>query len=288
MTHLFRDTALLILAGLVAACSTRQSSTPGGPATDEVTRQFVWQELLTEDVQAARRFYGSLFGWQFEETERLGKPYLVVRAGGDYVAGIVPVERQRSDEPVTQWLSYLLVGDVDVAAQGFADAGGKILVSPTDLRNSARAAVVTDPAGALLGLVSTEAELPELPADPPLGSFFWRDYFAQDVQVSLDLYRQFPGYRVQEESHSGTLHYVIRHGALSKPLAGLIPIGDSPVRPNWLPYVRVADPAALARRTSELGGSVLLEPNPEARDGSVAIVADPNGGALALQKWPIS
>ena len=212
----------------------------------------------------------------------------MVRSGGDCVAGITYVKREKPDEPVAQWLSYLLVADVDEAAKNFKEAGGQILVAPLDLKGTARAAMVTDFAGAPLGLVSFDAKLPAPPADPPFGRFFWRDYLAKDVEDSLDFYRKFPGYRAQKEGKGNSLHYVFRHGTGGKAIAGLIPIGDSPVRPNWLPYVRVEDPTALARRASELGGKVLLEPRSEVREGSLAIVADPTGGALALQKWPTS
>ena len=288
MVYRLRDYTLIGLMALGVACSSRQTNTSTGPATDDQTGRFIWQELLTDDVQAAQRFYGGLFGWQFEDTKRLGKSYVLVRSGGRYVAGITEVKREKPDEPVAQWLSYLFVADIDNAAKNFADAGGKVLVAPLSLTGNARAALVTDPAGAPVGLVSIDAELPARPADPPMGHFFWRDYLARDVEASLSFYRKFPGYRAQAEGEGDGRHYVFRHGPADKAVGGMIPIGDSPVRPNWLPYVRVADPAALARRTSELGGKVLLAPRSDVREGSLAIVADPNGGALALQKWPIS
>jgi predicted enzyme related to lactoylglutathione lyase len=54
----------------------------------------------------------------------------------------------------------------------------------------------------------------------------------------------------------------------------------------WLPYVRVDDPAAMAQRASALGGTVLLPTTPRVRNGSLAIVLDPLGAAIALQKFP--
>ncbi len=59
------------------------------------------------------------------------------------------------------------------------------------------------------------------------------------------------------------------------------------VQPNWLPYVRVEDPAALAAKVLSLGGTVVIAPRAEIRNGTLAIVTDPTGAALALQKWPI-
>jgi predicted enzyme related to lactoylglutathione lyase len=58
------------------------------------------------------------------------------------------------------------------------------------------------------------------------------------------------------------------------------------VPPNWLPYVFVNDPAGLAARVAGLGGRVLLTPSPDLRKGSLAVVADPTGAVVALQKYP--
>jgi len=58
------------------------------------------------------------------------------------------------------------------------------------------------------------------------------------------------------------------------------------VPPNWLPYVLVTNPSALASKVAGLGGKVLLEPRPEFRKGSLAVVADPTGAVVALQKYP--
>jgi predicted enzyme related to lactoylglutathione lyase len=49
--------------------------------------------------------------------------------------------------------------------------------------------------------------------------------------------------------------------------------------------VRVDDPAALAERVTELGGSVVIAPRPDVRDGTLALVLDPSGAPVALQKW---
>ena len=59
------------------------------------------------------------------------------------------------------------------------------------------------------------------------------------------------------------------------------------VQPHWLPYVRVEDPAALAAKALSLGGKVVIEPRADIRNGTLAIVVDPTGAALALQKWPL-
>ena len=46
----------------------------------------------------------------------------------------------------------------------------------------------------------------------------------------------------------------------------------------------VKDEIAYAERAEALGGEVLLGPDPELRDGTIALVVDPTGAVLALQQ----
>lgn len=48
---------------------------------------FSWTELMTTDVEAARSFYGTLFGWAFEDFLDAGAPYTLVKVGGERSAG---------------------------------------------------------------------------------------------------------------------------------------------------------------------------------------------------------
>ena len=52
----------------------------------------------------------------------------------------------------------------------------------------------------------------------------------------------------------------------------------------WLTYFGVHDAADAAKKAEELGGKILLPASPELRDGSMAVVADPSGAILVLQK----
>jgi predicted enzyme related to lactoylglutathione lyase len=71
------------------------------------------------------------------------------------------------------------------------------------------------------------------------------------------------------------------------PRAGILKSPWENVRPNWLPYIRVEDPAMVTDRVPKIGGKVILEPDPGIRKGSVAVIADPTGAVLAVQKWPM-
>jgi len=284
--------ALALLAGsaLVVACSSRAATTaPAGAARAPGYHpgKFVWHDLVTRDPASARRFYGALLGWEFQDTTRSGRPYAVARVGGEPVAGIV-VHPDPSDEPAL-WLSYLSVPNVDQAVEQVSAAGGKTLYPPTDLPGAARVAVVADPQGAALGLARlTDGDPTDGPA-PERGHIFWMEYMAADAPAAVEFYEGLSGYEsTVQEAKAGIEYHVLRRDGRSR--AGLFQIpkdADENVDPNWLPYVLVDDPAALAGRVESLGGQVILAPNASIRGGTLAIVADPTGGALALQKWPL-
>ena len=279
--------ALLVAGGLATACAKNPETTPAtepaGPAVG-TGGQFVWHELITDDLAASRHFYGELLGWRFEQTSRLGKPYSLALVDGRHVGGIVGIDRRPSDERISQWVSYMLVSDIERATAAIERGGGRVLVGPVGLGTDSQAALVVDSQGAPLGLLQTPEDLSEaLDGTVPTGGFLWRDYLAQDVEAALSFYGEFAG--VQSRPAEGGLsrdHHVLKEGHGG---AGILPIGSAPVESNWLPYVRVADVAALVSRTADLGGEVLLQPSPEIRDGGLAIIADPSGAAVALVEW---
>ena len=276
-----------------AACSSQSASTSAAAApTPSSNRigEFVWQDLMTEDVEKSRTFYEQLFRWTFERTERFGRPYLIARSESRLVAGIAQVERMRANQPISQWISYLAVADVDAVVARAVALGGLLLVAPTDVRTS-RAAVVADSQGAPIGIVQlgADAELRRMPSEGPsgpIGTFIWRDYLAHDVERARTFYSDVAGLSADRQMRPDTVVHYLLSRAGPVPVAGLLPIGARPISPTWLPYIRVADPMQAATRAEQLGGRILLKPSPQIRNGSVAVVTDPNGAPFALQKWP--
>jgi hypothetical protein len=295
MTRTRRAIPIALVFGILAAGAALVAAAPAGAdagansgASEKSAAsagRFVWQDLMTPDAAACRKFYAELLGWSFQETTRNDKPYFIARLGGRPVGGIVEVKDPRVKDAA--WLSYLSVDDIDRAVSQVTAAGGQVLVAPLRIGGIGRIAAVTDPEGAPLGLAGLEIEPPAEPADPPLARFFWREYFAHDAAKSLAFYRDLDGYQETLSARPGAVAYhLLERNGLQ---AGLFQLPEemSVVKSNWLPYLRVDDPAAMAAKVAALGGRVILPPRPELRNGTVAIVADPTGGAVALQKWPL-
>lgn len=274
--------AISISAVLVlAAALTLTPEPPSAAAQSMETGRFVWRDLLSKDVGAAKRFYEQLFGWRFEDATRGDRPYVLARAGGMLVAGIVDVSANADAAP--QWLSYMAVADVDKTLDLVRADGGKVLVEPRNLP-IARVAAVADPQGAPLGLAQLRKDIHE-PAQAAAGQFFWQEYLARDATQALGFYKRLAGYESSiSDSRLGVEYHVLRKARSCGGLFQLPATAD--VRPNWLPYVLVDDPAALSARVASLGGSILVPAAPERRNGSLVVIADPGGAPLALQKYP--
>ena len=271
--------SVLLIAVAVGAALAPVSARAADPVEQG---RFVWHDLLTKDIGAAKRFYGELFGWHFEDTKRGDHPYVLARSGTALVGGIVDVSANGATGP--QWLSYMSVADLDRSVAQVQADGGRVLVEARNFPN-ARAAVVADPQGAPLGLAQVRQTIPD-PTSPAPSQFFWDEYLARDAAKALDFYTRLAGYTSAiSDSRLGVEYRVLR---TTRARAGLfqLPAATTGVEPNWLPYVLVNDPAALAARVEALGGRIILPAAPERRNGTLVVIADPGGAPLALQKFP--
>jgi uncharacterized protein len=284
---------------LVVACASlllvafvlvpRPAASAGAAAKAPLVRpqlpgKFVWFDLVTNDAKAAEAYYGGLFGWTFEVLKDHEPPYKVIREKGQPIGGLVDMTTRKEQLPESTWLGYVSVPDVDAAAAAFKNKGGAVLKEPFDVAGLARAAVVTDPQNALLGLIRiARGDPPDTP--PANGRFLWIEHMAKDAPAAVAFYRDALGYDAKAIDAGVTIDYWAL-GRGGKNRAGLYATPWKELNSNWLPYVLVADAAAAAGKAKALGGRVVLAPRADVRDGSLAIVVDPTGAALALQKYP--
>ena len=112
-----------------------------------------WNELLTGDVEAAKSFYGQLFGWTYEDAPMDDMTYTLVKADGEEAAGIMPMPPEAGQMPPA-WGMYVTVDDVDAMGARVEALGGKVLVPAQDIPKVGRFMVIQDPQGATLALIT--------------------------------------------------------------------------------------------------------------------------------------
>lgn len=121
-----------------------------------------WTELMTRDIEAAKRYYSKICGWTFVAVPmEPGTPDYVLGVIGDRpVAGLFDMRDMSDAVEKPYWMSYFAVDDVDTAVAETVAAGGMLMRAPFDVPSTGRIAIVTDPSGALFGLM-TPVEMPE-------------------------------------------------------------------------------------------------------------------------------
>ena len=280
-TNGIRAAALLSLAALLG-CSGGSTLPPlVEQEHPEQPGKFVWHNLITPDPEAARAFYSGLFGWELEVLEE-GK-YTELSYQGRPLGGIVDAGRAEGSPKSAVWLSGLSVPDVDEAMKRAVAAGAKQLAAATDLPDIGRAAVISDSEGAVVQLVRSKRGDPPSSL-PAVHTWLWHELTANDPARAAAFYENLVGYQIElrEANEAAGYRLLVRDG---RPHGGILLNPFEGTRPAWVPFVRVADPAALLPRVVALGGQVVLAPRKDLRGGTVALVLDPSGAPLALQKW---
>lgn len=277
------------LTALLLAVPTGCVSTPGTDTSamsfshEPLVGKVVWNDLITQDLDVARRFYGELFGWTFEQsTAPGGQPYLLARSGRIFVAGMVAVNSPSKDLVLSRWLPYVSVNDVDASVARATAAGATVLVSARDV-NLGRVAVIEDKEKAVLGLARSRIGDPDdTTTAPGPGRVVWTELLANDPAAASQFYQSVIGVTARTiERHGGPYTLLSERGT---DRTGILMNPQDNAAPVWLTYIGVEDPVSAAARVEALGGKVILPPSPQLRDGTMAVVTDPTGALFALQK----
>lgn len=119
--------------------------------------RFYWNELLTDDVDKARAFYAATLGWRFEEMPMAGGgAYYIAMLGDEAVAGMMDKTDLVPPTVPPHWFSYINVDDLPARLKLLEAAGGRLLREPFDVPGIGCFAIVADPTGAPMGLMTAE------------------------------------------------------------------------------------------------------------------------------------
>jgi len=249
------------------------------PDNPRLPGKFVWADLVTDNLPAARKFYEQLFGWTFRE---IGD-YSIALNDERPLAGIFqrPRPADRAAEP--RWFGYISVPSVERARRATIKAGGRELASPRKLPDRGEQAVLTDPEGAVFGVIRSSSGDPEDFLAAP-GDWVWIELLSRDARRAGDFYRAVAGYEIVENTGAREKDFVFVSQGYARATARTIT--EAKVLPTWLPFVRVGNVGESLSKVRQLGGRVLLKPRSDLLDGKLAVIADPTGAAIGILEWP--
>jgi predicted enzyme related to lactoylglutathione lyase len=258
-----------------------------------------WVDLDVPDPAEAERFYGGLFGWEFEQRSA---GYRVARLDGADIAGVGSL----APGAAVEWNTNIRVESAAETTARVAGNGGTVVAEARDTPGIARVAVCADPAGAVFRVFEPAglagAELVNAPGSwnfnelntPDFGGstrfygavFGWEADPLEFMDQTFTMWRR-PGYGDFLESIDPGVRQ--RHQEAGAPpgftdaIAWMQPLtGDG--QPHWSVTFAVADTEAIAARAERLGGTVLSPPT----DVGAAIVAqlrDPQGGVFTASQF---
>ena len=232
-----------------------------------------WIDLATSDLERAKDFYGSVFGWTFESAGPEYGGYVNAAKDGQPVAGLMYNDPQFNSPD--GWTTYLHTCDVNATLKAATAAGATTCVPPMEIPQKGHMALLTDPTGALIGLwqpighhgfnVVNEAGAP-----------VYHQLTTRDYGKALDFYREVFGWQTETVSDTDEFRYstAIFDG---EALLGVMAEDAA----NWFFFLGADDVDKTVQLVKDNGGSVIRDAE-DTPYGRLAAVADPTGAGFNL------
>jgi uncharacterized protein len=245
----------------------------------------IWADLVTPDVGAAKRFYGGLLGWTFNDIHTSNGDYSVALLDGRPTGGLFQRAMGPGEQRQPAWLTFISVRDVASAERHILAQGGKLLSAPHSYPQRGRQAVFADPQGAVFAVLQSSSGDPQDVLAAP-GEWIWSSVITRDPDTDAAFYQNVFGYEVFEiPSTDGSTHILLSSEDYARASLNSLPGDPAKRHPHWLNFVRVNSTADTAARAEALGGRVLVKPFLDRHGGLVAVVADPAGAPFGLLEW---
>jgi uncharacterized protein len=246
--------------------------------------RFVWYELMTTDVAAAKAFYTKVVGWGTKDAFTPPWPHTLFTVGSAFAGGVTRLPEDAREAGATpMWIGYVGVNDVDTTVDRMKRLGGIERVPPTNVLDISRLSIVTDPQKAILAVIQwlrpSQQPPPALTERKRVG---WHELLAADPEQAFLFYGELFNWRKAQADRGpfGTYHLFSVGGQTiggiftKPPVAGV---------PHWLYYFNVGDIDAASERVKAGGGRVLGGPVEVSGGNWIARCIDPQGAVFALE-----
>jgi predicted enzyme related to lactoylglutathione lyase len=268
-----------------------------------------WVDVTLDDLEAGKRFYGSLFGWTFADAGGVTRnPFVNALSDGRKVAALAP---KRDGRMPTAWGVYFATDDVVALAAKIRAAGGRLLTDPVAVEPLGVMAVAADPGGGVFGLWQAGTHGGFEKRDEP-GSFCWTEIYTHDQELIDPFYETVFGFeghtfhehagdqdqdqdqdQPQDETGGAADDYRTWSPAGTEPgpetaIGGRSVMGDAfpaEMPDHFLVYFVVESCDEAVATAKRLGGRVQLPPV-DTPFGRIAVLVDNQGAAFAVLAEP--
>jgi len=245
----------------------------------------IWYELITGDVATAKAFYSAIVGWTTSEfpSPDGGMPYTIWNADGVGVGGLL----EMADAPAGPgWFGYFHVADVEAKVAANRAAGGATHFGPIDVANVGRIALIADPQGVPLYLMTPDPAM----GDQDSTAFSttlpmrcaWNELTTLDTTTALPFYGDLLGLVSTESMSMGPMgDYLFLE--VGETQIGAMMNRSAPEQPvKWTFYFRVADVDTAAEQVAAAGGTIIMGPMEVPGGERIVIALDPTGASVGF------
>jgi len=241
---------------------------PGTPA---------WFDVVVPDLDAALKFYGGLFGWQFNVGPAEYGYYTTCTLRDRRIAGM---GKQMPEAPFPcAWSVYFCSENIEADLARVTEGGGKVVMGPMAIDVQGRMAVCADPTGAIFGFWEPRSHTGAQIVDEP-GAMCWTEVATRDKGATAFYEKVLQV--TSKPMEGGMVYDMLNKG--DKTIAGVLHMNEqwpAEIPPHWMPYFAVANADESAAKIKELGGQVKHGPF-DSPYGRICVVQDPFGAVFSI------
>ncbi|NJM07036.1 VOC family protein [Candidatus Gracilibacteria bacterium] len=241
-----------------------------------------WLDLMTPDIDAARSFYHSVFGWEYN----IGGPefggYTTAHLAGRSTVGMMQYQADAPPQPAS-WSLYFASEDLESDVAKAVSLGAQVLFPTAEVGEFGSMTTLIDPGGAMFSLWHAGTHIGAQMTDEP-GAMTWYELYTADAKQSRDFYAALLGASV--DLMPGELeYYTLKHG--EEMIAGIMQIdpawGELP--PHWAVYFLVEDVEKAVAMVTIKGGKAIsgIDDSPW---GRFVTLQDPVGATFKVIQEP--
>jgi len=267
----------------------RDAAAPTLQQTNEPRGDFIWYELLTTNIAAAKRFYDAVVGWNIQDKSDFPNDYRMIgRSDGKFAGGAMQLSEESKEHGARPcWLGYILVPDVDASVASISAEGGQVHMPAFDIPGVGRVAMVTDPQGAPFyvmkpnppeGDPNAKSDVFDTKAEQRVG---WNELSTSDPVAARRFYGEQFGWTSEQfmpMGEHGEYRFIEQDGVTIGAIAGTM----EGQHPHWRFYVRVPSIGRAKEAVEANGGKVAMGPMEVPGGDHILIGFDPQGAEFAL------
>jgi len=243
---------------------------------------FAWADSGTTDIESAKAFYNSIFGWEYRTVDESG--YTMCLLNGKPVAGLYPfTEDMAQMGAMPYWLPYVAVADADATMARAVSLGARPAAGVLDAPGQGRGGAFFDPAGALCGFWQAGGHR-GFGLQGEQGTVTWNELQTGDLAAAGGFYSSLFDWQTEVAEMETGAYTVFKHGEANQ--AGMMAMtpamAEGGVPPNWAIYFFADDVDATAAAAAAAGGEVVAAPMPIGSWGRMAVLRSADGAYFSI------